>query len=134
MTEIDRFLGITVKRMAPCRRLDGHVKEPYEMSMAWEPDRRFYFFSSPPTHLCVVTYIIEIPLNVTLNNQSTPHTPIRLDKLYFIFYVFGYFKKSLHYYVSLHYSHTFLQNFHLTFGLIAVELYDHFRTEWDFVL
>ena len=29
-----RFLGITVKRLAPCRCLDGHVKEPYEMPMA----------------------------------------------------------------------------------------------------
>ena len=31
-----RFLGITVKRGIPCRCLDGHVKEPYEMSMALE--------------------------------------------------------------------------------------------------
>ena len=29
-----RFLGITVKRVALCRCLDGHVKEPYEMSTA----------------------------------------------------------------------------------------------------
>ena len=29
-----RFLGITVKRGIPYRCLDGHVKEPYEMSMA----------------------------------------------------------------------------------------------------
>ena len=28
------FLEITVKRLAPCQCLDGHVKEPYEMSMA----------------------------------------------------------------------------------------------------
>ena len=38
---------------APCRYLDGHVKEPYVMSMAWEPDRRSNFFS-PPAHLCAV--------------------------------------------------------------------------------
>ena len=29
-----RFLGITVKRLAPCRCLDGHIKEPYRNSMA----------------------------------------------------------------------------------------------------
>ena len=63
-----RFLGITVKRGIPCRCLDGHVKEPYEMSMAWEPDRRFNFFNRP-AHLCAVTYVTEISLNVTLNNH-----------------------------------------------------------------
>ena len=39
-----------IKRVVPCRCLDGHVKEPYEMSMAWEPDRRSNFFG-PPAHL-----------------------------------------------------------------------------------
>ena len=43
----------------------------YEMSMAWEPDRRSYFFFSPPAHLCAVTYMTEISLIVTLNNQFT---------------------------------------------------------------
>ena len=55
-----------IKRVVPCRFLDGHVKEPYEMSMAWEPDRRSNFFS-PPAHLCAVTYMTEISLIVTLN-------------------------------------------------------------------
>ena len=32
-TEKGRFLGITIKRVAPRRCLDGHVKEPYEISM-----------------------------------------------------------------------------------------------------
>ena len=45
-----------IKRVVPCRCLDGHVKEPYEMTMAWEPDRRSNFFS-PPAHLCAVTYM-----------------------------------------------------------------------------
>ena len=57
-----------IKRVVPCRCLDGHVKEPYEMSMAWEPDRRSNFFFSPPAHLCAVTYMTEISLIVTLNN------------------------------------------------------------------
>ena len=63
-----RFLGITVKRVVPCRCLDGHVKEPHEMSMAWEPGRRFNFFFSLPAqlHVCAVTYITEMSLNVTL--------------------------------------------------------------------
>ena len=33
-SEMGRFLGITVKRLAPCRCFE----EPYEMSMAWEPE------------------------------------------------------------------------------------------------
>ena len=49
-----------IKRVVPCRCLDGHVKEPCETSMAWEPDRRFNFFFNPPAHLCAVTYITEI--------------------------------------------------------------------------
>ena len=36
---------------------------------AWEPDRRSNFFFSPPAHLCAVTYMTEISLIVTLNNQ-----------------------------------------------------------------
>ena len=39
--------------------------------MAWEPDRRSNFFFSPPAHLCAVTYMTEISLIVTLNNQFT---------------------------------------------------------------
>ena len=55
--------------MTPCRCSNGHVKEPYEMSMAWEPGRRSNFFFSPPAHLCIVTCITEISLIVTLSNQ-----------------------------------------------------------------
>ena len=33
-TKMGRFLGITVKRLVPCRCEGGLVKEPYEMSMA----------------------------------------------------------------------------------------------------
>ena len=63
-----RFFGITTKRVVPCQCLDGLVKEPHEMSMAWEPDRRFNFFFSLPAqlHVCAVTYITENSLNVTL--------------------------------------------------------------------
>ena len=35
----------------------------------WEPDRRFNFFLSPPAHLCAVTYITQISLHVTFNNN-----------------------------------------------------------------
>ena len=45
-----------------------NVKEPSEMSMAWEPERSSNFFS-PPAHICAVTYIIEISLIVTLSNE-----------------------------------------------------------------
>ena len=40
-----RFLGITVKRVAPCRCLDGHVKEPYGMSMASHEDDCTNFYT-----------------------------------------------------------------------------------------
>ena len=67
-----------IKRVVPCRCLDGHVKEPYEMSMAWEPDRRSNFFFSPPAHLCAVTYMTEISLIVTLNNQFNSTQPYHI--------------------------------------------------------
>ena len=37
-TEMGWFFGITVKTVAPCRCLDGHIKEPYEIFMALEPN------------------------------------------------------------------------------------------------
>ena len=36
---------------------------------------RFYFFFSPPAHLCAVTCMTEISLIVTLNNQFTSPVP-----------------------------------------------------------
>ena len=58
----------------PCRCLDGHVKEPYEMSMTCEPDHRSSVFFSPPAHLCAVTCITEISLNVTNLLHSNAET------------------------------------------------------------
>ena len=68
-----------IKRVVPCRCQDVHVKEPYEMSMAWEPDRRSNFFFSPPAHLCAVTYMTEISLIVTLNNKFNSTQPNATD-------------------------------------------------------
>ena len=63
--------------------LDGHIKEPYEMYMAWKPDRRTTFFFSPPEHLCAVTYITEISLNVTnpLDVSYPLHSTAELAKI-----------------------------------------------------
>ena len=71
-----RFLGTTVKRLAQCRCLNGHVKEPggTECLWRWEPDRRSNVFFSPPAHLCAVTYITEISLPLTLSNQPYSHS------------------------------------------------------------
>ena len=67
-----RFLGITVKRLVPCRCFDGHVEDLHKMSMAWEPDRRFNFFSLPAQlDECTVTSIIEMSLNMTLKFTRT---------------------------------------------------------------
>ena len=61
------------KNVTPFRCLDGHIKEHFAIYMAWRPDRRSTFFFSPPEHLCAVTYITEISLNVTnLLNVSYP--------------------------------------------------------------
>ena len=67
-----------IKRLVPCRCLDVHVKEPYEMSMAlgarpYKCGSNYFFFFSPPAHLCAVTCITEILSILTLNNQfSSP--------------------------------------------------------------
>ena len=59
--------------MASCRCLDGHVEEPYEMSMAWEPEPRSNFFSLP-AHLCAVPGITEInPLHSNGEKISDGH-------------------------------------------------------------
>ena len=47
-----RFLGITVKRVAPCRCRTSTLKIPTKCLWHWEPDRRYNFFFSSPTHLC----------------------------------------------------------------------------------
>ena len=65
---------------------------PCEMSMTWEPDRRSDFLFSPPAHLCAVTYITEISLHVTLNNQSSP-------MLFVVLFVWNIYNFS--YYMSL---------------------------------
>ena len=48
----------------------GMLKNPTKCLWRWEPDRRSNFFS-PPAHLCAVTYMTEISLIVTFNNQLT---------------------------------------------------------------
>ena len=66
-----RCVGITVLKVwSRVGARTGTLKEHYEMSMAWKPDRRSNFFI-PPAHLCAVTYMTEISLIVTLNNQFT---------------------------------------------------------------
>ena len=51
-----------MKRVVPCRYLDGYVKENYEMCMAFEPDLWLNFFH-PPAHLCAVTSMTETLLH-----------------------------------------------------------------------
>ena len=46
------------------------LKNPTKWIWSLEPDHRSNFFSLP-AHLCAVTYMSEIPLIVTLNNQFT---------------------------------------------------------------
>ena len=48
----------------------GTLKNSMKCLWRWEPDHRFNFFFNPPAYLCTVTYITEISLHVTLNNQS----------------------------------------------------------------
>ena len=46
----------------------GTLKNPRKCLCRWEPDRWSNFFI-PLAHLCAVTYMAEISLNVTLNIQ-----------------------------------------------------------------
>ena len=64
-----------IKRLTPCRCLDGHVKEPYEMSMTLDNDRRSNFFFSQPAHLCAVTYtwVDQKVLKLIFNDKSVNH-------------------------------------------------------------
>ena len=52
-----RFLGITVKRGSPCRCLDGHVTEPYEMSVA--------LGARPKVQLTFQLFILHVWLRIT---------------------------------------------------------------------
>ena len=49
----------------------GTLKNPTKCLWRREPDRRSNFFFSPHAHLCTVTFMTEISLIVTLNNQFT---------------------------------------------------------------
>ena len=80
----------------------GTLKNPTKCLWRWEPDRRSNFFFSPPAHLCAVTYMTEISLIVTLNNQfNSTQLLINLemvvqffsDVLLLIFIKFGRKKK-----------------------------------------
>ena len=61
----------------------GTLKNPTKCLWRWEPDRRSNFFFNPPAHLCAVTYMTEISLIVTLNNQfhltSPPNENARIQ-------------------------------------------------------
>ena len=61
------------------------------MSMAWEPDHRSNFFFNPPAHLCAVTYMTEISLIVTLNNQFHLH----LHRIFFYYLNIRNYKELL---------------------------------------
>ena len=56
-----------IKRLVRVGARTGTLKNPTKCLWRWEPDRRSYFFFSPPAHLCAVTYMTEISLIVTLN-------------------------------------------------------------------
>ena len=52
------------------------LKNPTKCLWRWDPDRRYNFFFSTPVHLSAVTYMTEISLIVTLNNQFKQVTNI----------------------------------------------------------
>ena len=71
-----RFFGYNRKKVGPVSVLGLARLRTLRMLMAWNPDRRSNFFSSP-AHLCAVIYITEISLNVMLSKQYT-HTQFKL--------------------------------------------------------
>ena len=64
-----RFLGITVKKVARVGSRTGTLKIPTKCLWDWEPDLTSNYFI-PSAHLRAVTYITEISVHVTLNNES----------------------------------------------------------------
>ena len=78
-----RFLGITIKEVVriPCWRLDGQVKELYEISRAWEPGRRSNFFFGPPAHLYVVSLSPAGTSRVLDENTSSVYPACRKRRL-----------------------------------------------------
>ena len=123
-----------IKRVVPCRCLDGHVKEPYEMSMAWEPDRRSNFFFSPPAHLCAVTYMTEISLIVTLNNQFTSPlicTENRPSRYNILVAAAGYILMDCFYSIlDIYYNVDLLTIFSLGFTTYFVNIGINIRKRW----
>ena len=59
-----------IKRVFPCRCMMGTLKNPAKCLWRWDPDRRYNFFLVR-LHIRAVTYMTEISLNVTLNNNKT---------------------------------------------------------------
>ena len=64
-----RFHGITVKGWPRVGAWTDTLENPTKCLWHWEPDCRSNFFGAP-ANLCAVTYMIEISLHVTLNEQS----------------------------------------------------------------
>ena len=58
-----------IKRVARVGAWTDTLKNPTKYLWRWEPDCRSNLFFIQPIHLCAVTYMTEISLNVTLNNQ-----------------------------------------------------------------
>ena len=67
-----RFLGITVyngwPRVGAWTRM---LKNAMKCIWRWEPDRMSNYFFRQPAYLCAVSYMTEISLILTLNNQFT---------------------------------------------------------------
>ena len=60
-----------IKRLAQCRCLNGHVREPYEMYVMYVAlgARPSNIFFSSPAHLCAIKYMTEISFIVTLSTE-----------------------------------------------------------------
>ena len=80
-TKMGRFLQITVKRGSRVGAWTSTLKNHTKCLWRWEPNCRFNFFFNPPAHLCAVTYMTEIALIVTLNNQFNSTQPIEFKKV-----------------------------------------------------
>ena len=102
------------------------------MSMAWEPDRSSNSFFSPPAHLSAVTYMTEVSLIVTLNNQFT-HCVVTL--------LFGFFcgcrgfchktESDLFLFLSMAFS-TYIYIYIYIYNILQMNKYcqNKYRTPW----
>ena len=117
-----------IKRLVPCRCLDGHHKNLTKCLWRLEPDSRSsYFFFSPPAHLCAVTCMTDISLILWRLTTNLPHLTSSQDLVRFIICcltshstIFQLYMCRI--YVTTHRCEGGLKKFNLRSGFHAIDI------------